>query len=84
MYMTMPVTVSIVKVTKPKSEPFKYALSMVKCPAVSVHIGNIIHYLIYIPDPFPSSLEVDLKGSSTFPILMLLIHIDTSGLFYHL
>ena len=46
----------------------------------SVHIGNITYYPIYLSTPFPRSLEVDLEGSSTFPILMLSMHIDRFGL----
>ena len=67
----MPTTVSIIKVTKHKSRPFGNAISMLKKPKRSVYIGNIYYYLIYLASPFLRDLEVDLEGSSTFPILTL-------------
>ena len=75
--------ITIVKGTKLKSGPFEYAESMSKRPERSVCIGNIIYYLIYLLSPFPRGLEVDLDGSSTFPILMLSIQINRLGLFCH-
>ena len=73
-----------VKVSECKLELFEYTQNMSKWPAGSVYIGNIINYLMYLPDPFPRGLKVDLKGSSTFPTLMLSIHFDGLGLFSHL
>ena len=57
---------------------------MSKQPIGLVHIGNIIYYLLYLPDTFHRGLEVDLEGSSTFLTLMLLMHIDRLDLFSHL
>ena len=57
---------------------------MSKWPGGSVNIGNNIYYIVYLPNPFPSGLEVDLEGSNTFPTFMLLIYIDSLGLFNHL
>ena len=73
-----------VKVTKCKLKPFQYIQSMSKRPTGSVYIGNIIYYPIYLPDPLPNGLEVDLGGSSIFPILMLSLHVDRLSLFNHL
>ena len=56
---------------------------MSKQPAGSVYIGNNINYLTYLPFTFPRGLEVDLEGSSTFPTLILSVHIDRLGLFSH-
>ena len=53
MDMTMKTTV---KVTKRKSGPFEYAVSMFKWPAGPVYIGNTNNYLIYLLDPFPRGL----------------------------
>ena len=55
-----------VKVTKHKSGPFEDVESMSKWPAGSVYIGKMIYYLIYLLDPFPRGLEVDIEGSSIF------------------
>ena len=63
---------------------FEHAQSMSKCPTESAYIGNIINYLKYLPEPFPRGLKVDLEGSSIFPTLKLLMHIDILGLFRHL
>ena len=73
-----------VKVTKRKSRPFEHAVSMSKRPGASIYVGNIIYYLVHLPDPFYRGLEVDLKGSNTVPILMLSMYIDRLGLFCHL
>ena len=51
-------------------------LSMSKWPTRSVYIGRIIYYLIYLLNPFPRGLEVDLEASNIFPMLTLLMHID--------
>ena len=75
---------AIVKMTKHKSGPFEYAESMPKGPARSVYLGNMIYYLLYLHILLPKGLEADLKGSNTFPILMLLMHIDRLGLFCYL
>ena len=72
------------KVAKCKSRLFKDAQSMSRRPTGSVFIGNIINYRTYLPNPFPRGLEVDLKGSSTFLTLMLLMHTNRLGLFSHL
>ena len=48
-----------------------------------VSIGNFINYLLYLLDPFPRGLEVDLEGSSTFPTLTLSMHINRLGLISH-
>ena len=50
----------------------------------SAYVGNFINYLLYLPDPFPKGLRIDLQGSSIFPPLMLLIHINRLYLFSHL
>ena len=71
MYMTMK---TILKVIKCMSGYFEYTVSISKQPAGSVHIGKIIYYFICLPIPFLRGLEVDLEGSSTFPILMLNAH----------
>ena len=60
-----------VKVTKYKSRPFEYALSISKWPARSVFIVNIVYYLTYLLAPSPRDLAVDIEGSSIFPIIML-------------
>ena len=73
-----------IKVSKCKLGPFEYAQSISKQPTKLVYIGNIISYLFFLPDPFPRGLKVDLEGSSTFPTLTLLIHINRLGLFSHL
>ena len=57
---------------------------MSKRPTGFVYIGSIINYLLYLPDPFPRGLEVDLKGSSIFPTLMPSMHVDRLGLLNHL
>ena len=74
-------TSTIVKATKCKLGPFDHAISMSKWPTRSVCAGSIIYYLTYLPDPFPRGLKVDLEGSSTFPTLMLSMHIDLLGFF---
>ena len=81
MDLTIPITI---KVTKCKSWFFEHSISMSKWPTRSVYVGNIVYHLIYLPDPFVRGLEVDLEGKSIFPILLLSIHIDSLGLFYHL
>ena len=48
-----------------------------------LYIYVFFYYPIYLPDSFPRGLEVDLEGSSIFPILILLINIDRLGLFCH-
>ena len=73
-----------VKIPKHKLIPFEHAQSMFKWLAGLVYIGIIFNYLPYLPTYFPGGLKVDLEGSSTFPILMLLIHINRLGLFNHL
>ena len=45
---------------------FEYAQSMSKWPTGLAYIGNFINYLLYLPDPFPRGLWIDLEGSSTF------------------
>ena len=70
--------------SKCKSGPFEHAQSMSKWPAGSAYVGNFINYLLYLPDPFLRGLCIDLEGSSTFLLLMLLMHIDRLGLFSHL
>ena len=70
-----------IKVSQRKLRPFKHAQSMSKRPLGLVYIGIFIHYLSYLPDPFPKGLEVDLEGSSAFLTLALLIHIDRLNLF---
>ena len=74
----------IVKVFKCKLGLFEHAKSMFKGLKKSVYIVNIICYLIDLFSLFSRDLEIDLKGSSTFLILMLSIHIDRLGLFSHL
>ena len=74
----------MVKVTKCKSGPFEHAESMSLSPEIRVYIGNIIYYLIQLSSPFPRGLDVDLERSTNFLILMLLMHIDRLGLFYHM
>ena len=60
-----------VKVSKHKLGPFDHTQSMFKQPAGLVYIGNNTNYLLYLLDPFPRGLEVDLEGSSIFPALIL-------------
>ena len=81
MDMTM---LRILKVTKCKSMQFEHAISISKWLTGSVHIGNIVHYLIYLPYPFPRGVGVDLEGSSIFPKLMILMHINRFCFFNHL
>ena len=52
---------TIVRVTKSKSRPFEYAVSMPKRPKRSVYIGNIIYYLMFLLSTFLRGLEVDLE-----------------------
>ena len=40
-------------------------------------------FFLYLPVPFPGGLEVDLEGSSIFPIFKLSMQINRLGLFYH-
>ena len=47
---------TIVKVNKPKFGPFKYTESISKCGEKFLCIGNMIYFLIYLPDPFPRGL----------------------------
>ena len=84
MGLTIPPTVSIIKVIKCKSGPSEHAISIFKWPRRSVYIGYLLFYLMYLLYPFPGLLEVNLEGSSTFPTLILLIGIDKLGLFYQL
>ena len=58
-------TMITVKVTQCNSGLFEHAVSISKQPTGSIHIGNIIQYLIYLLTPFPSGLKVDVEGSST-------------------
>ena len=52
---------------------------MSKQPAGSVYMGNVIKYLTYLLALFPRGLEVDLKGSNTFPKLILSMLMDRLG-----
>ena len=70
--------------TKQKSGLLEHAQSMSKWPVESVYIGNIYYYPRNLLITFPRGLEVDLEGSSTFLIFMLLMHIDRLGLVSHL
>ena len=72
------------KVSKCKSGPFEHAQSMSKWPTGLAYAGSFINYLLYLPDPFPRGLCIDLEGGSTFPPLKLLMYIDRLGLFSHL
>ena len=74
---------TIVKAMEYKSGLFEHAESMSKQTAGFVYIGNLIYYFIHLPDPFPRGLEVNVKGSSIFPIIMLSMYIDRLGLFIH-
>ena len=58
-----------------KSGPFENTVRISKWSIGSVYIGNIINYLTYLPVSFSRGLEVDLKGSNTFPTLTLSKHI---------
>ena len=81
----MEVTVTaIVKVTKFNGGPFEHAESLFKWPKQFVNIDNIVYYLTHLPDIVPRGLEVDLKGSSTSPILAILMYIERLNLFSHL
>ena len=73
----------VVKVSKHKLKPFDLAQKISKWPVGLVYIGNIINYLLNFPNPFPRGLEIDLDGSSTFPKLILLMHINRLGLVSH-
>ena len=75
---------TIIKVLECKLGPFEYTQSMSKWPARSVYVGNIFNYLIYLPDPFPRGLQVDLEGSSTFLTITPLVYMDRLCLFSHL
>ena len=75
---------TIVKVTRHKSGLLKHTESLLKRPAGSMYIINIIYNHIYLPALSPRGLEVDLEGSSTFPILMLSIHSNRLGLFHQM
>ena len=79
-----PILLIAVKIPKCKLGPYEHAQSMSKWPKEVVYIGNINNYLLYLPDPFPRNLEVDLEGSSTFLPLMLPMDIDRLGLVSHL
>ena len=52
-----------VKVSECKLGLFEHAQSIFKQPIRSLYIGNIVNYLIYLPDPFPRGLEVTWKGA---------------------
>ena len=81
MHPTVPTTV---KVTKCKLKIFEHTVSMSKWPEGIIQLGNTLYYLRYLFDPFFRGLEVDIEESSTFPTLVLSIHIDKLGLFYYL
>ena len=72
------------KVSKCKSGPSEHAQSMSKRPTRLAYVGSFIYYLLYLPDPFPRGLGIDLQGSSTFLPFILSMHIDRLGLFIHL
>ena len=72
------------KVSECKLGLFEYAQSISKLPSRSAYIANFINYLLYLFDPFPRGLGIDLKGSNTFLPLMLSMHINRLGLFSHL
>ena len=80
MDMTVP---TIIKVTKCKTGPFEYTVTISKHPAGSVYLCNIIYYLVNLLDPFSRGLEVYLEKSSTFSSLIPTMHNDRIGLFYH-
>ena len=68
-----------VKVSECKLRPFEHAQSMSKWPAGLGFVGKIINYLCHLLSPFPRGLWKDLEGSSTFLLLMLLMHINRLG-----
>ena len=72
------------KVSEYKLEPFEHAQSMSKWPTGLAYVGSFINYLLYLPDPFPRGLYIDLEGSSTFLPLMLSMFIERLGFFNHL
>ena len=57
---------------------------MFKWPTRLAYIGIFINYLLYLPDPFPRGLEIDLQVSSTSLSLTVLIYIGRLGLVSHL
>ena len=72
------------KVSKCKLGPFEHAQSMSKQPAGLVYVGSLPISFLTFPVPFPRGLFIDLKGSSIFLPLMLLININRLGLFSNL
>ena len=72
------------KISKYKLGLFEQAQSMSKRPPRLAYIGSFINYLLYLPDPFPRGLGIDLEGSSMFLPLALSMHINRLGLFSHL
>ena len=73
-----------IKVSECKLGPFDHTQSMPKWPKGLGYVGTIINYLLYLPDPFPTGLEIDLKGSNTLLLFMLFMHIDRLSLVSHL
>ena len=69
------------KVSKHNLGLFKHAQSMSKQPAGSAYIGSFVSYLLYLPDPLPRGLGIDLEGSSTFLPFILSMHLYRLGLF---
>ena len=69
------------KVSKSKLGPFECTQSISKWPTGLAYVGSFINYLLYLPDPFPRGLGIDLKGTSTFLPLTLSMHIDRLGFF---
>ena len=70
---------TIIKMTNHKLGLFEHAVNIFKWSTEFLYADNIIHYLIYLPDPFPRGLEVDKEGSSIFPMLKLSLHINRLG-----
>ena len=69
-----------IKVSECKLGLFDHTPIISKLPTGLVYIGNIINYLLYLPDSFSKGLEVDLEGNNTFITPMLSMHIDRLGL----
>ena len=57
---------TILKVSEYKLGLFEHAQNMSKQPARLAYIGNFINYLFCLPNPFPRSLGMDLKGSNIY------------------
>ena len=64
--------------TQYKSMPFGDALSMSKWPPGSVYICDILHYLAYLPAPFPRGQDAKLIDLVYLSHIVVFIHLVTA------